>query len=353
MTRRDPLHLLRTAIQEVALADPDRIALKDGHQTRTYGELAMSLDAGSPREQEGRRGVACVTGCLSDVELLLRDSSAGSSLLVLDAGATRWEVDRARSIFLAGSLRDPTEPILGLCSSGSNGLPKVVELDWESLLLNAQSFAHAAGYAATDVVWCTTPLAHLYGLGAGVLGTLLSGATVLLSTGMLEPLEFEERVLADGVTYVLSVPFLFRRYLENLTQSPQLVRSWRVRCCIAAGESVSPELIVGWEQLTGVKMLAHYGLTEGGHITLARGGPDEDVGRPLDDVEVRTGDDDSIEVRRLAPGRPYQVIGQDLAADGWCDTGDTGFLDENGNLHITGRADHRMNVGERRSTRLR
>lgn len=100
MTRRDPLHLLRMAIQEVALADPDRIALKDGHQTRTYGELAMSLDAGSSREQEGQRDVACVAGCLSDVELLLRESSAGSSLLVLDASTTSWEVDRARSIFL-------------------------------------------------------------------------------------------------------------------------------------------------------------------------------------------------------------------------------------------------------------
>jgi len=339
VTRGEPLRLLRAAIQEVAQLEPDRAALTDGQDTRTYGELAMLLEAGGSPEQAGLKAVFPVTGCLGDVELLLRKSVAGSSLLVLDARATSWETGRARSIFVEEGSRDPSELRLGLCSSGSSGLPKVVELDWESLLLNAQSFARAAGYAATDVVWCTTPLAHLYCLGAGVLGGLLSGATVLLSTGMLEPPAFEERVLTDGVTYVLSVPFLFRRYLEALRHSPELVRSWRVRRCIAAGEPVSPELVAGWEQVTGVKLLSHYGLTEGGQITLASGDPDEDVGRPLHDVEVQIDGDDSVLVRRLAPGRPYRVIGQTVDPYGWCDTGDTGFLDENGRLHITGRGD--------------
>ena len=46
-------------------------------------------------------------------------------------------------------------------------------------------FAAAAGYGEADVLWCTTPLAHLYCFGAGVLGGLLNGATVLLGKGML------------------------------------------------------------------------------------------------------------------------------------------------------------------------
>src|SRR6185295_17123649 len=121
--------------------------------------------------------------------------------------ATAWEVQRAEALFVeAGGPegRGEGEPALGLCSSGSSGLPKVVELDWESLLLNAGSFAAAAGYSEDDVLWCTTPLAHLYCFGAGVLGGLLSGATVLLSGAAQEPDEFGALAREWQPSYLLS-----------------------------------------------------------------------------------------------------------------------------------------------------
>ena len=180
----DPLNALRVAVEATAGRDPDRSALTAGARSRSYGELAQLLEQASRRRQPGRRALA-VGRSLADVETILAESCAGSGLLLVDVGATAWEVERAETLFVeaerAGDL------VLGLCSSGSSGLPKVVELEWESLLRNAGSFAAAAGYGEDDVLWCTTPLAHLYAFGAGVLGGLLNGATVLLSKGMLEP----------------------------------------------------------------------------------------------------------------------------------------------------------------------
>ncbi|HEY0391667.1 MAG TPA: beta-ketoacyl synthase N-terminal-like domain-containing protein, partial [Solirubrobacterales bacterium] len=344
----DPLNALRVAVEATAGLDPDRVALTDGAVARSYGELAALLEQAGRRRQTGRRALA-VGRSLADVETILAESCAGTGLLLVDQGATAWEVERAEALFVEA---EPAERdgagdlVLGLCSSGSSGLPKVVELDWQSLLLNAGSFAAAAGYTGRDVLWCTTPPAHLYCLGAGLLGGLLSGATVLLSKGMLEPGEFASLADREAPTLLLSVPFLFRRYIETMRGEPEIIGGWsdRLRGAIVAGEPVSAELIAAWRQVTGTALRSHYGLTEGGQVTLAGGGEEEGVGAPLGDVELRIDERGEVAVKRRPPGRPYRVIGSQPATEGWYATGDLGHLDAAGNLHITGRADSRINV---------
>jgi acyl transferase domain-containing protein/NADPH:quinone reductase-like Zn-dependent oxidoreductase/NADP-dependent 3-hydroxy acid dehydrogenase YdfG/acyl carrier protein len=328
-----------------ARRSPDRMALTDGVTSRTYRELARLIER-SERVDTPARRVLPVGRSVGDVEAVLAASCAGNTLLLVDPGATDWEVERAGGLFTGAHLDAPdgTGQVIGLCSSGSSGLPKVVELDWDSVLLNAASFAAAAEYGEGDVLWCTTPLAHLYCLGAGVLGGLLTGAGVLLGEGMLEPDRFAELARTEQPTVLLSVPFLFRRYVETLREAPEIVRYWRLRSAIAAGEPVPPELIAAWREASGTDLHSHYGLTEGGQVTLAGGGEDEGVGRPLEDVEVRIEENGEVAVRRHPPARPYRIVGQEPAADGWYRTGDLGHLDEAGNLHITGRADSRINI---------
>ncbi len=332
---------LGEAIRAAAERRPDRVALRDATAARTYGELAALLgERAAP--PAGRRAVR-LSPTVADAEAVLRAGFAGESLLLLDPRATEWELERAAAIF-AGAADDAGRPLVGLCSSGSSGLPKVVELEWESLLRNAGSFAAAAGYREEDVLWCTTPLAHLYCLGCGLLGGLLSGATVLLGKGMLEAAEMAELAAGEAPTVLLSVPFLFDRYLGLLAEQPGIATAWPLRMAIAAGEPVSPRLIAAWREAAGTPLRSHYGLTEGGQITLARGGEDEGVGAPLPDVEVRIGEDGEIAVRRRPPARPHRVIGAEPDAEGWYATGDLGRLDPAGNLHVSGRADSRINV---------
>src|SRR3954452_1357252 len=115
----DPLNALRVAVEATAGRDPHRVALTDGAGSRSYGELARLLAQAGRRRQSGRRALA-VGRSLADVETVLTESCAGSGLLLVDAGATAWEVERAEALFVeadrAGGL------VLGLCSSGSSGL---------------------------------------------------------------------------------------------------------------------------------------------------------------------------------------------------------------------------------------
>jgi pimaricinolide synthase PimS1 len=337
-----PQALLRAAVAAVAREDPQRPALIGAGERRSYGELAAlfgGLEVGPPR----RRALA-VDPTVAAVETVLSESLGGADLLLADGRTTAAELERVGAIFAAhGGDGEAARPCIGLTTSGSSGLPKVVELDWESLQRNAGAFAAAAGYGAGDVIWCTTPLAHLYCFGAGVLAGLLSGATVLLSSGILGPAEFAATALAERPTVLLSVPFLFRRYQAAFEADPGLAAAWSVRCCVAAGEPVPADLIESWRRLSGVGLRSHYGLTEGGHITLAGGDAEEGVGRPLADVELRIGEGGAIELRRQAPQLPYRVIGAAPDPEGWCATGDIGHLDEDGHLHVTGRADGRIN----------
>ncbi len=339
----DPLSRLRTAIEQRAERDPEQVALDDGSEMRTYGGLAERLAAANATERAGRRAVT-VQSSVADVESILTQTCAGASLLLLDVKTTARERARAEALFVGAGDDGPGAVVLGLCSSGSSGLPKVVQLEWESLLANAASFAAAAEYGKEDILWCTTPLAHLYAFGAGVLGGLLNGATVLLGKGMLEPAEFAQLAGARRPTLLLSVPFLFRRYLKIVEGNPEIARGLSLRGAIAAGEPVSAELVSAWRQATEVPLRSHYGLTEGGQITLAGGEGDEGVGRPIEGVEVRIGEDGEIAVRRTPPARPYRIVGVEPDPEGWYATGDLGHLDEAGNLHVTGRADDRINL---------
>jgi acyl-coenzyme A synthetase/AMP-(fatty) acid ligase len=342
----DALMPLLDAVATTAAGDPARTAIRGpGGRQVSYRRLDAAL-AGAPAAAPRRLALG-VTGTAQDVCELLRLTVQGHSVLLLDATATRWERDRAARRFEEAE-PSGSGPSLGLCTSGTNGLPRVVDLDWRGALANAASFARAAGYGPGDVIWCSTPLPHLYGLAAGVIAGLLSGATLVLGGGAMGPGEFADRLVGEQATVLLSVPFLLRRYLTDLERAPNAIAAGRLRATVAAGEPVGAELVAGWRRQGGGPLLSHYGLTEGGHITLAGGDPGDGVGAPLRDVEVRVGGDGAIRVRRSPPARPYRILGEDPPAGGWCATGDEGYLDAAGNLHITGRSSDRINVAGRK-----
>ena len=77
---------------------------------------------------------------------------------------------------------------------------------------------------------------------------------------MLASDEFAQIAREQRPTVLLSVPFLFRRYIEGLERDPEL--TWRNGACAAAsppGEPVPPPLIDRWRRLAGVDLQAHYG----------------------------------------------------------------------------------------------
>jgi long-chain acyl-CoA synthetase len=117
--------------------------------------------------------------------------------------------------------------------------------------------------------------------------------------------------------------------------------------CVSAGAALPAEVASRFEQRWGVGLTQLYGSTECGVISVATGGPGDagSVGRPCPGVEVRAGTEDSpaeIVVRSVYAAEGYvngaeHVLARNpFTADG-LRTGDLGWLDDTGRLHLTGR----------------
>jgi long-chain acyl-CoA synthetase len=94
----------------------------------------------------------------------------------------------------------------------------------------------------------------------------------------------------------------------------------------------------------GIKVLEGYGMTETtGPATMNRPGRNKvgTVGQPLPGVTIRTADDDEIEILgpNVFPGywRNDAATREVLDPGGWLKTGDTGIVDDEGFLGVTGR----------------
>lgn len=245
------------------------------------------------------------------------------------------------------------EPFAILYTSGTMGKPKGVQLTHENLMANAALSADALGLRPDDVVFGVNTLFNAFGIGTGVLGTMVAGASLVLHEGY-EPAEALEIVRRERVTVFHGVP---TNFILALNESGGRPGQGTLRTGVVAGAPVSEELVlrIQRELVPGIRV--GYGMTETGNL-VAVNTPDDPagkqvatVGRPLPEVEVRVIDvDGSVlpvesvgEVAVRGPGvmrgyyRQPGETAQVFTADGFFLTGDLGMVDEEGFLHIIGR----------------
>jgi long-chain acyl-CoA synthetase len=252
-------------------------------------------------------------------------------------------------------------------TSGTTGPPRGVMLSHRALLANLEQLSQVRPGALEhgERVLITIPLFHVYGLGPGLLQTTAVGATAILSERFLA-----ERTLADcaefRVTSIAGVPAM---YAEFAAMDPEdLGRGLAtVRRMTSGAAPLHPKILGAIRAATGLDVYEGYGLTECAPVvttTLVTGYPKPgSVGRPLPGVEVRLVDSDgdanpipldpddlgdafdeeggtglvSIRGANLFSGYwPDGSHGPD--AEGWFRTGDVGYLDTDGDLHLVDRA---------------
>lgn len=116
----------------------------------------------------------------------------------------------------------------------------------------------------------------------------------------------------------------------------------KIRAFHTGGAPNSVE-ILNFFRACGLPVYEGYGLTEAiGLICLSRPGANKigTVGKPLHGVEITFTDENEILAGGWVPGKGYWNNPQataELLRDGWLHTGDIGYLDEEGFLHLTGR----------------
>lgn len=246
------------------------------------------------------------------------------------------------------------DPFAILYTSGTSGKPRGVELSHANLLHAAGETTRAIGLAPGDVVAGVSALHHVFGLGPGLLGTVLSGASLVLQDEA-DAARTLEAAVRHGATVQYGVPTLFATLLQLIERGGGPPAA--LRLCLASGAPMRDDLARRVEASFGVPLVIAYSLTEVAS-TLAMTRPGDPagkriftVGRPVGGTEVRIKERDGAalppeSVGEIAVRGPGVMLGyhrqpRETAAatdpDGYLLTGDLGMVDEEGYVHLVGR----------------
>jgi fatty-acyl-CoA synthase len=285
--------------------------------------------------------------------------------LVTVGEAELWYDDRIfqfEDLISAGAGRDYPAPELDpaeslftiLYTSGTTGKPKGVALTHQNVVSTAATTVQAIGLTRQDRVIGVSALFHVFGIGPGVLGSVLAGAAMVLQD------EFDASQTLDlvelhRVTVQYGIPQLFATELHEQSDRPRDLSSLRLG--VAAGAPVSDELVRDVQKHICPQLLAAYSLTEtSSTVSITRPGDSGEkrrftLGRPLDGTSVRVLETDGSElplesVGEIAVKGPgvmkgyYRQPGETAASfddQGYFLTGDLGIVDEEGYVHLVGR----------------
>ena len=234
----------------------------------------------------------------------------------------------------------PEDPAILGYTSGTTGTPKGAVLSHGNLLASSESVRLAWRWTADDRLVLALPLFHIHGLGVGLHGTLLTGASAVLLP-RFDPDEVLDAVAAHEATLFFGVPTMYAR----LAGSPRLGELGRLRLCVSGSAPLPPAVFDRLADGSGQRILERYGMTETGmNVSNPYDGERRPgtVGFPLPGVNLRLAEDGEVEVRGPNVfcgywGRPDATTAA-FTEDGWFKTGDIGEHDPDGYLRLVGRA---------------
>jgi acyl-[acyl-carrier-protein]-phospholipid O-acyltransferase/long-chain-fatty-acid--[acyl-carrier-protein] ligase len=262
--------------------------------------------------------------------------------------ATRLAALVRHTFALGAGLRDaplrPDDTAVILFTSGSEGLPKGVELTHRNLLANIRQGLAVIDFTDHERFFNALPLFHSFGL-TGTLFALVRGCYTFLYPS---PLHYR---VVPTLVYDRACTVLFgtNTFLNGYARKAHAYDFNSVRFLIAGAEKVQGATIDTWARRFGVRILEGYGATECSPIisvnTRLQPGAGS-AGRLVPGMECRLEPVEGVtEGGRLfvrgpnvmkgylnpEPNAAFQALG------GWYDTGDIVQLDAEGFLHIRGR----------------
>ncbi len=176
-----------------------------------------------------------------------------------------------------------TERRIWLHSSGTTGKPKWILHDSATLIANARACVDRLGLEAGDRVMIPVPIHHMFGLGAGLLPSLLAGAAIkLVARG--NPLVVFQAQRSFDPTVMFMVPSQVRSILALGR------KAGRARLVVVAGDRVAPDEAAAFEADHG-PLVGLYGSSEYGAITASWTNDPADLrhltaGPPMGGVEL-------------------------------------------------------------------
>ncbi|THU47896.1 hypothetical protein C4D60_Mb09t20500 [Musa balbisiana] len=286
--------------------------------------------------------------------------ASGTLELSLPTGSTAAD---GTALPLDTRVNDPSDVALFLHTSGSTSRPKGVPLTQRNLAASVKNIRSVYRLSETDSTVIVLPLFHVHGLVAALLSSLSAGAAVALpAAGRFSASTFWADMRASGATWYSAVPTIHQILLDRHATRPEPAYP-ELRFIRSCSASLAPAILEHLEAAFGAPVLEAYAMTEAAHQMASNPLPEDGprkpgaVGRPTG-LEMAILDEEGA---RRPPNVPGEVCirGPNVAkgyknnpeankaafAFGWFHTGDVGFLDADGFLHLVGRIKELINRG--------
>jgi acyl-CoA synthetase (AMP-forming)/AMP-acid ligase II len=285
---------------------------------------------------------------------LLREHADGRLVVDVDDPLLR-SVDDFSPLPPVGSAGD--ESVL-VFSSGTTGLPKAVRHTHRSMGAATRHWVDALGLGADDRFQIATPPSHILGL-LNLLAAAEAGATVRLHP-RFDLDEILRRIAAERMTLEMAVAPIALAMANHPSLEDYDLSS--LRYIMWGATPVTPSVAERVTARTGVRWLCAYGASE---VPVIAANPVGEPGRwRLDSAGIPPADL-TVRVASLDDGRPLdfgeigeiQVRGRsvmagylpddataDAFADGWYRTGDVGWTEPEGWIHLTDRSKEMIKV---------
>ena len=290
-------------------------------------------------------------------QALKRDCPKLQHVIVVDGEGD----DNFDRLLLSGTARvepTPKRPLLApdtmavvMFTSGTTGSPKGVMHSTNTLMACNRSLAGRFGLATDDVMLACSPLGHMTGYAAVMLLGISLGSTVVLQD-VWEARRGVQIMTDEGVSYTAaSTPFLSDICEAVASGSP---RPAKLRNFLCGGAPIPPVLIDRAARELGLTVCSLFGMTESLSSTLtepARAHEKSSTtdGRALEGVGVKVVGHDGKPLPAGQTGRllvrgAQMLMGyykrpdiETFDAEGWFDTGDLAYMDDEGYIRINGR----------------
>ncbi len=284
--------------------------------------------------------------------------------IMADLGATEKALAFLKSKLPVPILRylcgknDPEASAVILFTSGSEKDPKVVQLTHRNIESNINAFSEMMRISEFDSILSVLPYFHVFGLTVNLWTPLTHGMT---SVAYANPLEFKtitRIIMEKRPEIVVGTPFFLDGYLKQ--SKPGGFES--LRLVVSGADKCPASLRAGYQNKHGIEIIEGYGTTETSPVISAN--PREankpgSIGRPIPGTQVRIVNYDTGEECAVEETGKIMVKGDGVMQGylndveesslrlkgGWYDTGDLGYMDEDGYLWHQGRLKRFVKIG--------
>ncbi len=247
--------------------------------------------------------------------------------------------------------REDDDPAVIIYTSGTTGTPKGATLTHSNLRAGAEVGRDLVDAGPDSVAVATLPLFHVFGMNS-IMNCAVHARGMITLVPRFDPEKVLEVIARDHATTFGGVPTMYGALLHHPDREQYDVSS--LDNCISGGSPLPVEVLRGFDDAFGAKVLEGYGLSEttgmASFNTRDRERKAGSIGVPVGGTEMKLLDDDGNEPPQGEPGEivmrgPFVMTGywdredatEEVMSGGWFHTGDIATIDEDGYFFIVDR----------------